>query len=229
MHRLRILAVVVLMCVAALAGCTDDNPKKAASTPSSSRSSSPSESSSSASPSPSDTPSNTTNSASPTAPPSDSEGPNFPRDRTEAASLHVAYLESSVAKTAQEKAVVSAWMTYWQGAADAYYLWKPSDQFLGVARGTAKSDVLDYASRLKADKHRVAGWAKDNVVQVTVKNDTATVKDCTENYTYTVDSEMEHLTRVVPFYEARGTFKKENSKWTVTSQVSKDRNKSCLT
>jgi hypothetical protein len=225
MNRLRTLPVVLLMGALALAGCTDENPKKAATTPSPTDSSSSASSSASETPTPSDT----TNSATPTAPPSASEGPNFPRDRIEAASLHLAYLESSVAKTAQEKAVVNAWMSFWQGAADTYYLWKPTDQFLGVARGAAKKEVLDYANQLKADSHRVAGWSKDNVTSITINKNTATVQDCTENYTYTVDKEIEPLTKPTPFYEVTGTFKKENGRWTVVDQTSKDRNKSCLT
>lgn len=224
MKRLRTLPVVLLMCAAALAGCTDENPKKSASTPASTPT--PTTSSSGT---PSDMPSNTTNSATPTAPPSESEGPKFPRDRTEAASLHLAYLESSVAKSAQEEGVVNAWMSFWQGAADTYYLYKPTDQFLGVARGTAKSDILDYTSELKSQNHRVVGWSKDNVTKVTIKGDTATVQDCTENYTYTVDKEIEPLTRPTPFYEVTGTFKKEHGRWTVTKQESKSRNQSCLT
>ena len=220
MNRLRTLPVVVLMCAAAaLAGCSDDSPKKPASTPS------PTSSSSS---SPSDSSSNTTTAASPTDPPSQSEGPSFPRDRTEAASLHLAYLESSSAKSSDEKAVVDAWMSFWQGAADTYYLYKPTDQFLGVARGTAKSDILAYMGDLKSKNRRVVGWAKDNVTGVTINGDSATVKDCTENFTYTVDREIEPLTRPTPFYEVTGTLKKEDGRWTVTDQKSKSLNRSCL-
>jgi hypothetical protein len=222
MNRLRTLPVVLLMCAAALAGCTDDNPKKAASTPS------PTESSTSGGASSTQSPSDLPASATPTAPPTESEGPSFPRDRTEAASLHLAYLESSVAKSAQEKAVVNAWMSFWQGAADTYYLYKPTDQFLAVARGKAKNDILDYTSDLKSQHHRVVGWSKDNVTDVTVDGNTATVEDCTENYTYTVDREIEPLTRPTPYYEVTGTFKKEGGSWTVTDQKSKERNKSCL-
>jgi hypothetical protein len=227
MHRLRILAVVVLMCVAALAGCTDDSPKKASSSSSSTPSKSASKSSS-ASPSVTPTPSALTETASPTDPPTESQGPSFPHDRTEAASLHLAYLESSVAKSADEKAIVAAWMSFWQGAADTFYLYKPTDQFLAVARGKAKSDILDYANDLKSKQRRVVGWSKDNVNKITIKGNTATVRDCTENYTYTVDQEIEPLTRPTPWYDVTGTLKKEAGGWRVTAQKSKDKLKSCL-
>ncbi len=142
--------------------------------------------------------------------------------------MHLAYLESSVADSQQEKDVVSAWMSFWQGAADTYYLYKATDQFLGVARGKAKRDILDYMADLKAKQHRVVGWSKDNVTDVTIDGNTATVQDCTENYTYTVDREIEPLTRPIPYYEVTGTFKKEKGRWTVVEQKSKERNKSCL-
>jgi hypothetical protein len=224
MHRLRILAVVVLMCVGALAGCTDDNPKKSDSTPSSTPSTSKSSSATPSSP----TPSALTATASPTTPPPGSQGPSFPHDRTEAASLHLAYLQSSVAQTPDEKAAVAAWMSFWQGAADTFYLYKPTDQFLAVARGKAKSDILDYMAQLKSKHHRVVGWSKDNVGKVTVDGNTATIRDCTENYTYTVDQEIEPLTRPTPWYDVTGTLKKEAGGWRVTDQKSKDRLKSCL-
>lgn len=228
MHRLRILAVVVLMCVAALAGCTDDNPKKAASTPSSTPSSTPTTSPSSSSPPAFPTPSALTATASPTNPPSESQGPSFPRDRTEAANLHLSYLQSSVADSPDEEAVVAAWMSFWQGAADTFYLWKPTKQFLAVARGPAKRDILDYAGELKSKHNRVAGWSKDNVRKITIDGNTATVRDCTENYTYTVDQEIEPLTRPTPWYDVTGTLKKEDGGWRVTAQKSKDKSKSCL-
>jgi hypothetical protein len=221
MHRLRTLPVVVLLCATALAGCTDESPKKAASTPSSTSSGSASSSA---------TPSDSTASVTPTSPPpSASEAPQkFPRDRIEAANMHLAYLDTSVAKSRQEKAVVDAWMAFWQGAADTYYLYKPTDQFLSVARGQAKTDILDYMNDLKAQKHRVVGWSKDNVTKVTIDDDTATVEDCTENFTYTVDSEIEPLTRPDPYYLVTGTFKKDDGRWTVVAQTSKSLNKSCL-
>jgi hypothetical protein len=142
--------------------------------------------------------------------------------------MHLAYLESSVAKTSDEKAAVAAWMSFWQGAADTYYVYKPTDQFLAVARGKARAEVLDYTAKLKAKHYRVAGWAKDNVTKVSISGDNATIRDCTENYTYTVDQEIEHVTRVTPFYDVTGKLKKEDGRWTVVAQTSKDKLKSCL-
>ncbi len=152
----------------------------------------------------------------------------LPRSRTEAANLHYAYLGRNAASTPQEKAVVVAWMTYWQGAADTYYLYRPTALFESVARGSARSDVIGYLAELKAGKKRVVGWAEDNVTSVKVDGDSATVRDCTRNYTFTVDRESEPLSRVVPFYDATGTLKRTGGTWTVVDQSSKDLTKSCL-
>jgi hypothetical protein len=142
--------------------------------------------------------------------------------------MHLAYLQSSSAQSPDEKAVVDAWMSFWQGAADTYYLYKPSDQFLAVARGSAKSDILDYMGKLKSHHQRVVGWAKDNVKKVSVDGDDATVRDCTQNFTYTVDREIEPLTRPTLYYDVTGKLKKEDGRWTVTAQRSKSLNRSCL-
>jgi hypothetical protein len=163
-----------------------------------------------------------------TAPVSHSAVPTLPHNRIEAANLHVAVLDSSAASTAEEKAVVDAWMQYWQGAADSYYYYRPTEGFMQVARGTARSDVLQYLHRLKSDKQRVVGWVRDNVLRVTMNGETATLRDCAKNFTYTVDSESEPLTRPPPYYDMTGTLSKEQGRWTVTKQNSRELGHSCL-
>ncbi len=220
MHRFRTLPVVLLLCGVVLVGCSDDSTKKGDQTSSSSASSS--------SASPSESPTDQTTSPSPTPASTASKGPEFPTDRIEAASMHKSVLDSSVAQSPAEKAAVAAWMDYWQGAADTYYFYKASDGFNRVARGSAKQDVLGYMNDLMKKHQRVVGWAKDNVTKIDVSGDTATVNDCTKNFTYTVDEEAEPLTRPPPWYAVTGTLKKENGQWTVTNQVSKQLKKSCL-
>jgi hypothetical protein len=223
MPRLRALPVALVTCALALTGCSNGgDTKKADSTPS------PSASSTSSSPSPTESSSGSTTSPFPSNPPTSRKGPDFPHDRVEAASMHKAVLASSAAQSPDEKAAVAAWMDYWQGAADTYYFYKPTGKFLGVARGTAKSSVLKYMSDLKSQDQRVVGWAKDNVTKVKVSGSTATVNDCTENFTYTVDREIEPLTRPTPYYQVTGTLTKEGGRWTVTHQDSKSLTKSCL-
>ncbi len=220
MQRFRTLPVVLLLSAVALAGCSNDSPKPAGQT------SSPTASSSSASPSASPTDQTTSQAPSPAS--TASKGPTFPTDRIEAASMHKAVLDSSVAQSPDEKAAVTAWMDYWQGAADTYYFYKATDGFNRVARGSAKSDVLGYMNDLMKKHQRVVGWAKDNVTKIDVSGDTATIRDCTKNFTYTVDDEAEPLTRPPPWYGVTGTLKKENGQWTVTTQASKELKKSCL-
>ena len=74
----------------------------------------------------------------------------------------------------------------------------------------------------------MVGWARDNVTSVKVTGDTAKIRDCTENYTFTVDHEAEPLTHPPPWYDARGTLKKVDGRWMVTTQNSRELKKSCL-
>jgi hypothetical protein len=142
---------------------------------------------------------------------------NLPRVRIEAANLHYAYLGRNAAQTAEEKAVVQAWMSYWQGAADTYYLQRPTELFDSVARGPARRTVVDYVDALRSDNERIMGWSVENISSVEVEGTSATVRDCTQSFTFRVDRESEPITRVTPFYNTTGTLRKAAGKWTVVS------------
>ena len=221
MRRRSTLPVVLLLALGAVSACGDDT-KDAKDSPSASASATSSdvESATSSTPSQSDEPS--------AADTGSAGASGFPRDRTEATSLHKAVLGRSSASTPQEKAAVDAWMAYWQGAADTYYFYRPTRTFASVASGSAKTAVLDYMEQHKAKKQRVVGWARDNVTSVKVTGDTAKIRDCTENYTFTVDQEAEPKTRPTPWYDARGTLKKVDGRWMVTTQNSRELKESCL-
>lgn len=152
----------------------------------------------------------------------------FPVDRLAAASMHKAVLGKSAAGTAEERAVVDAWMSYWQAAADTFYLEKETPAFRQVARGQARSSIVDYMKSQKAQGLRVVGWALDNVTSVEVDGDTATVRDCTRNNTFSVDQEVEPMTRPTHWYVVTGTLQRSQGTWTVTKQNTKPRDESCL-
>src|SRR5207237_1330297 len=103
----------------------------------------------------------------------------LPTIRREATNLHVAILESSVAGTAEEKAVVTAWIAYWQAATDSTYFAREAKELATVSSGQARSSILALLRQNKASGQRGVGWAKDNVTRVSVSGDTATVRDCT--------------------------------------------------
>ncbi len=154
--------------------------------------------------------------------------PTLPRDRLSAASYHKAVLASSAASGAEEQAVVAAWMTFWEGTADTFFNSQPDAQFDRVARGKARADILDYLAKQQHKHQRVVGWAKDNVTSVSVHGDRATVRDCTENFTFTVDQEGEPLSNPDPWYAVTGTLEKQQGQWVVVDQVSKTPKTSCL-
>ena len=152
---------------------------------------------------------------------------NLPRQRIEAANLHYAYLGRNAASTAEEKAAVDAWMTFWQGAADTLYLRRTTALFDSVARSEARSQVVTYLDELRSQRRRVAGWAEDNIVSVKVSGASATIRDCTENFTFSVDRESEPVTRVVPWYDATGTLRRTDGKWAVVDYSSRNLTKPC--
>jgi hypothetical protein len=216
------LPAALLVGALALAGCSHQPP-----TASGSSSGTPTASPSTAT---SSTATSSPATASPSASPSAAPTPRnyFPRSTTAAAALHVAALETSVARTAEEKAVVSAWMAYWQAATDAYYERSIVPGLATTATGAARAAVDDNLADLRRSQQRGVGWSRDNVTSVTVSGDTATVRDCTENYTFNVDADGDAVTNPVPYYDARGRLVKRDGRWYVTSASSAKLTKSCL-
>lgn len=234
MRRRTALPVVALLALGSLSACSGSSSTDSAATPSptptATTSATTSATASASSPSPSaSTPSSAGDgSGSPAAYQPRPTPSNLPTVRIEAASLHSAYLGTNAASGTDEQAAVTAWMAFWQGAADTYYLYKPTAQFTAVAGGTARSEVLRNLAKVKSQNERIVGWAQDNVTSVKISGDTATIRDCTRNFTFSVDKESEPITRVVPFYDVTGTLKKTNGQWTVQSQSSRNLDTSCL-
>lgn len=157
--------------------------------------------------------------------PTPSETP-LPTTTPEAAELQVSVLGSSVAKTPEEKAVVTAWMTYWQAVSDTYADLEPSPD-LDVARGKPQTDVLDYLNELRTKKQRSVGWTRDHVTRIEIVDGAAVVADCAENFSFNVDEDGEPVQEVTPFYELRGSLQEEDGRWIVTAVDSTDRQEDC--
>ena len=230
------VSAAIAVALVALAGCGDDTATSSGGEPSAATSGT-------AGSSPSEDPGGEASSGEPTGEstdfPSGSPGamktyearpvPAYlPKVRIEAANLHYAYLDRNAAKTPEEQAVVDAWMSYWQGTADTYYLQRPTALFSSVARGPARDKVLDYMRENKAKKQRVMGYSIENVLSVRVDGSTATLRDCTKSFTFTVDRESEPLSRVMPYYDTTGMLEKTDGKWTVVDYEDKAMRKSCL-
>jgi hypothetical protein len=224
MRRHRTLPAVLLLSVLALAGCNDTDSASSPSTDASSTGSgSPSDSptgSPTASPTGTSTGSPDTASASPS--------PHFPTVRIQAARFHAAVLDRNAAKGPQEQAVVDAWMGYWQAVTNTFYYAKPVPKLDDYSTGSARTGVLKYLGQLKGRQQRVVGWARDNVTKVEVDGDRATVRDCTKNFTFSVDEEGTPVTRPTPFYDVSGTLEKREGRWLVTTAVTKNLKASCL-
>ncbi len=224
-HLLPASLLLTLVSALALTGCSNDS-AGGTSKPSASASLTPSTSttpSDSSSPSMSTSPTQSSSaSTSPSAPAS------LPHDRLAAASYHESVLVSSAASTPEEQAVVDAWMSYWNNVADTYFNGQPTADLAKVASGDALAQVHAYLKRQKKKNERSVGWAKDHVLSVTVNGDRATIHDCTQNFTFSVDQEGEPATRPYPWYDATGTLEKQQGSWVVVHQVSKTPKTSCL-
>lgn len=229
MHSRHPLPVALALCALAVSGCTGGSPEaKGGHTKSASASAT-----ASTTPSPS-----TTTSASPSPSPSATatspstlihgQPTSLPHDQVAAAAFHVAVLERNAAKTPEEHAVVDAWMRFWQAAADTYYFAMPRKSLEHTATPAIQQSIVGYMKDKKAHGERVVGWSKDNVLAVHVEGGSATIHDCTENYTFSIDDDGDPVTKPTPWYDVTGTLQKVNGSWVVASQKSVDRKKSCL-
>lgn len=234
MRRTLGLSATIALALVALAGCGDDTATSSAGDPTAASSASATGSSTEQPEEPSGEPTGESTdfpSGSPGAMKTYEARPvpaHLPTVRIEAANLHYAYLDRNAASTPEEQAVVDAWMSYWQGTADTYYLQRPTALFESVARGEARSKVVDYMREKKAVKQRVMGYSIENVLSVDVTGATATLRDCTKSFTFTVDNESEPISRVTPYYDTTGMLRKTGGAWTVVDYRDKALQTSCV-
>jgi hypothetical protein len=224
----RVRTALALVAALVLAGCSGDPADQPAASGStagttSEQASQPAASSQSPTPTPTESASSPADQST-----SRSPAPDLPRDRAKAAKMHLALLGSSVADSAEEQAVVDAWLRFWQGAADSYFVGKPQPALLQSSAGDAREQILTYLQRLDDQQHRVVGWARDNIQQVSVDGNTARVRDCTENFTFSVDRSGKPVTRPTPFYDVSGDLQQRDGRWVVVAQSSSNLKRSCL-
>jgi hypothetical protein len=166
---------------------------------------------------------------SPGPPGASTDGPSvpLPTSRVRAAVMHRSVLGRSVADTAQEKAVVEAWMAFWQSASDTFFYAHRDADLDRLADAQARDYVLGYLHDLRSHQQRVVGWAKDNVVRVQVAGARATVRDCTENNSFQVDEEGAPIDGPTPFYDVTGTLEQHHGRWVVTEAHQHPRTARC--
>jgi hypothetical protein len=152
--------------------------------------------------------------------------PSLPTTTPEAAKLATSVLGSNAAKTAEEKAVVDAYMTYYDAVSKTYSRLEPAPG-LDAGRGKALTKVLDYLDELKTKNHRSVGWSRDNILDVKIVGDSAALRDCAENFTFEVDQNDKPVEDVTPFYLILGQLKKVDGRWLVTSTTAQGSDSDC--
>jgi len=197
--RRRVLTVVLVVPILMMSACGggDADPDVPATSPRPSTSATPAET---GSPAPTAT-------AAPTGVPR-------PASTAEAAKLSVAVLGKNAARTPDEKAVVEAWMTYWDAVTQTYDTLEAAPG-LDSASGKPLSQVLDYLDKLRTRNHRSVGWTRDNVLNVAVSGDDAALRDCVENFSFEVDASNEPTEKPSPFYVTIGQLTKKGGRWIV--------------
>lgn len=149
-----------------------------------------------------------------------------PATTAQAAQLAESVLGTSVARTADEKAVVEAWMTYYDAVSKTYSELSPAPG-LDSATGEPLKKVLTYLNTLKTKEHRSVGWSRDNILAVEVRGSSAALRDCAENFTFEVDSSGKPVEDVTPYYLIIGRLEKDGGRWVVTSTSSDGSDEDC--
>ncbi|GAB3678570.1 hypothetical protein [Angustibacter aerolatus] len=93
------------------------------------------------------------------------------------------------ARTAQEKAVASAWQAYWDVRVVAYYRARIDGDALGrVAVSSARRDVQNYVAQLQKKNRHSIGTGRLDVSKVAVNGAEGQVRSCLVGTSYDVDA-----------------------------------------
>jgi hypothetical protein len=150
----------------------------------------------------------------PTASPAPSPVPR-PSTTAEAAKMAVVVLGENPAEGPEEEAVVAAWLAYWDAVSLSYAQATVAPELDSVASGQARQNVLTYVSELRSRGHRSVGWARDNVLAIDVTGDAASLRVCSENFSFEVDAQDRPKEKVTPFYLEAAKLRKDGDRWIV--------------
>ena len=121
--------------------------------------------------------------------------------------------------TAAEKAVMTAWLAYWQVRAAAFFAAEVDPAALGrVSSGQASEAVTSYVGMLRQRQLRTAGGSTVDTTVVTVKGATASVEGCLIDRSADVSAESGTPVEL-PSGRSRaaGTLQLSGPTWRVTS------------
>ena len=186
------LLVLAIALVLALAACGEDSSSKKVQPLGD-------DTESSASPDP-----GATGSPSPAATPFDDQGNDALRGKIEAS-------------TAEENAVVDAWMSYWASRAKSYGQVKVDPDLGRYAAVSAVSDVVQYVAYLKNKKLHTVGDARYDIRDIAIKGKAATLFSCAENKSLDRYADGTPGEQPMPFFSVKGELVKNGGAWRVVS------------
>jgi type IV pilus biogenesis protein CpaD/CtpE len=126
------------------------------------------------------------------------------------------------ATTPQEKAVVDAWIAYWQSRADSYAAADTDDDLGKYATGPAVSDVVRYVAMLKSRKLRTVGDTRYDVSDIAVTGDRATLTSCATSKSIDQFADGTPAEQPVPAFTVKGVLVEQGGAWRVQSAAVRD-------
>ena len=133
---------------------------------------------------------------------------------------HLAMPGDINASGAEQRAVVDAWLAYWQVRMDAFAVPEVDPTALGeVAQGDAASQVVGYVDYLEQNGLTTEGDLRFDVTRVRVRGSTARLETCVTNQSVDRRANGRAAEPLTPFYEFEGRLTRVSDAWAVTRVI----------
>lgn len=120
----------------------------------------------------------------------------------------------------QQRAVVDAWLAYWQVRLDAFAAPELDPTALGeVAQGDAVSQVVSYVDYLQRNDLRTEGDLRFDIGGVRVRGGQARLQTCVTNQSVDIRANGRPAEPLTPFYEFEGHLTRVSEGWAVTRVI----------
>jgi hypothetical protein len=120
----------------------------------------------------------------------------------------------------EQRAVVDAWLAYWQVRMDAFARPEVDPTALGeVAQGDAASQVVAYVDYLEQNELTTEGDLRFDVSKVRIRGSSARLESCVANQSVDRRANGRAAEPLTPFYEFQGHLTRVSDAWAVTRVI----------